>query len=275
MNKIRIIPVVLFKNGMIVQSKKFEMHQRVGIPAPILDRLCSWNVDEVIFLNISNNQKLDFSRDDLNFKNIDNFQNIIKHISKHAFMPLTVGGGIKSINQINEYFKYGADKICINSEAVSNPNLIKKASEKYGSQSIVISIDVKKIKNNYIVFSENGKTNTNIEISEHIKNINNIGAGEILVNSIDRDGAGKGYDKILLNKILSLTKLPVIIMGGAGKFEHFYQIIKKSNVKAVAAANIFLYSENSYHKLNKYLYSKKMNVRTPIISCLKNKKSTL
>lgn len=275
MNKIRIIPVVLFLNGMIVQSKMFKIHHRVGIPSTVLSRFSTWNADEVIFINISNEKSLDFTRDDLNFKNINNFENVLKYISMHAFMPLTVGGGITNIGQINRYFKYGADKVCINSSAVSNPCLIINAAKKYGSQSIVISIDVKKIKNNYIVFINNGKTNTNIEISEHIKNINEMGAGELLINSMDRDGIGNGFDNKLLKKVMKLTKLPIIIMGGAGKFKHFYEIIKKTNIKAVAAANIFLYTENSYHKLNKYLYSKNINVRNPLISNLKNNKFNL
>ena len=269
--KIRIIPVIFLKNGRLVQSRKFKYHQVVGSPQEILNRFSSWNADEVIIIDISRNKE-DLIRSDVNYILSNNFKEMINEVSKHAFMPLTVGGGIRSLNQAEDYLRAGADKICVNSMAIFNLQELEKIIKKYGSQFVVVSIDVKKIDNNYFVYSDFGKKNTKIDVIKHIKNITAIGAGEILLNSIDQDGEGQGLDLDLISLTINKTNLPIIPLGGIGKWQHFEEAIKRFPLTAVAAANIFNHSENSYYNAITYLYKKKCDVRKPKLSTLVIKK---
>lgn len=270
--KIRVIPVIFLKNGRLVQSKNFTFHQVVGNPEVIMDRFCSWNTDEVILIDISRNRD-NYLRQDTNFKLKSNFLDIISIVSRHSFMPLTVGGGIRSIEDAKKYLEAGADKICLNYLSIFNQNELIKIIEKFGSQFVVVSIDVKKINNKYYVFSEYGKNNTDITLNDHIKKITDIGAGEILLNNIDRDGLGNGYDIDLLSEISCKTNLPIIPLGGIGNWDHFHQAIKKVNLNAVAAGNIFNHTENSYYNAISYLNNKNANVRRPKFSKLIFKKN--
>ena len=248
-----------------MQSKLFKQHKVVGDPYKIIDRLSSWNADEVIYLNIRP-ELSNMNRQDKNIKYENDFDKIIEFVGKKAFMPLTVGGGIRNLSDVDKYFKMGADKISINSEIVNNPGLIYECSKIYGSQSIIASIDIKiDSENVYSPYVNNGKKKVMFKLSDYIKKIEDLGAGELLINNIDRDGMGNGYDLKLLELIKKNTKLPIIFAGGVGKFDDFIIGIE-NNLNAIAAGNIFHYTENSYYQAIKFLYENKCNTRPPILS---------
>lgn len=263
--KNRLVTIIYFKNGNIVQSKLFKQHKIVGDPYIIIDRLSSWNADEVIYLNIRP-ELSNINRQDKNIKYSSKFDEVIKFVGKKAFMPLTVGGGIRELCDVEKYFKMGADKISINSCIVNNPDLIYECSKIYGSQSIVASVDIKKdMNNNFQPYIGAGKEMVKDNLREYIKKIENLGAGELLINNIDRDGMANGYDIDLIHLVQKLTKLPIIFAGGVGKFQDFYEGIE-NNLTAVAAGNIFHYTENSYFEAINYLYKKKCNTRPPTLN---------
>ncbi len=263
MKKKRLIPILLLQNGNLVQSKGFNSYQNLGNPIHAVKRLSQWGSDELIYLDISRNDKYDIERDDLNYKNTSDFLSIIKEVSKVTFMPITIGGKIKNLKDVEKRLKIGADKVSVNTAALKNPKLINMIANEFGSQCLVISIDVKLIKNQYRIFSEGGTKLSNYSLTEWIDIITKNGAGEILINSIDRDGSKKGYDISLLKLVQKRSKIPVIACGGVGKWKHFYDGFKKTNVDAVAAANIFHYSDQSVYLSKKFLFEKKINIRKP------------
>lgn len=265
--KNRLVVIIFFKNGNVVQSKLFKQHKIVGDPYIIIDRLSTWNADEVIYLNIRPDL-LNSNRQDKKIKYQNDFDKIIEFVGKKAFMPLTVGGGIKSLADVEKYFDLGADKISLNSEIINNPQLVYECSKTYGSQSIVASIDVKiDNENKYSVFINHGTKKVTEKLSDYIKKIEDLGAGEILINNIDRDGMGTGYDLNLLKLIQKTSRLPLIFAGGVGNFDHLLEGIK-NNLNSVAAGNIFHYTENSYFEAIKFLYDNNCNTRPPVINYL-------
>ncbi len=261
MNKTRIIPVILLKNGRIVQSKNFNRHQVLGTPTVIVGRLTNWFADELIFLDISRQKNYDLNRDDLNFKNSNNIISILKDISKKCFMPLNIGGGIKNIKDIENRLFAGADKVTINSQALLNKGFIKEAVKEFGSQCIVASLDSKKIsKNKWTTFINCGTEEFGDTI-RNVKTLEDLGIGELLINSIDKDGKAQGMDNELNMLVVNSVKIPVVCMGGVGKWSDFAECIDVCNPSGVAAANIFQYSENSVYKAHKYLFENNYNVR--------------
>jgi cyclase len=263
MLKQRIIPVILLRNGVIVQSRLFKRYQSLGSPTAAVKRLSSWNSDELIYLDISSTNVYNLGRDDLNYPDFSSIEDIIKLIAKTNFIPLTFGGKIRNVNDIRNRLKNGADKITLNTAAIENPELINICAKEFGKQCIVISIDAKKTENNSYKVYKGGKIETNISPFELAKNAENYGAGEILINSIDNDGAGNGFDLDLIQKMINSVNIPVIALGGAGKWEHFEEVLK-TGVSAVAAANIFQHSENSVYNLKKHLFDNGFNVREPL-----------
>lgn len=261
MLKKRIIPVVLLKNGMIVQSKSFKKYQVIGSPTASVERLSSWASDELIYLDISNEPEYDFRRDDTNHPDFQGIEDIFKLVSERCFMPLTLGGGIRCIKDAENRIRLGADKIAINTMAIAEPLFVRKCAEQFGSQCVVISVDVKKEENGRYMVYQKGRIKTDINVIDHVRNVEKLGAGEILLNSVDLDGTGTGFDIELIKTVSENTKIPVIAMGGAGKWEHFAEVFEKTKIEAVAAANIFHYSENSVFHLKKYLFEKGFNVR--------------
>jgi cyclase len=273
--KNRLVAIILFKNGNVVQSKLFKQHKIVGDPYVIVDRLSSWNADEVIYLNIRPNE-MNITRQDKNLKYKNSFDNIIEEVSKRAFMPLTVGGGIKTIKDAKKYFEMGADKISINSQIYYDPKLILECAKVFGSQSIVASIDINLIDSNskkkiYSIFVDGGKKQVPINLRNYLKKIEDIGAGEILLNAIHKDGTLSGFDLDLIDMVKNYTKLPIIVSGGAGSWDDFY-ICAKHNVDAIAASNIFHFFENSYYEAMQHLNNKGCNFRPPMMSKLTKSK---
>jgi cyclase len=262
MLKNRLIPVVLLKNGAVVQSKRFSRYQRVGNPFTIVERLSAWAADELIYLDITREGSHDLGRDDLNCPNDRHVLNILKDVAKRCFMPLTFGGGIRTVEDAVDRIGNGADKICINSQALNDPAFIEACSRRLGSQCIVVSIDARNGRDGeWEACIQGGALPSGHSVVEWAMEAERRGAGEILLNSIDRDGSGKGYDIPLIRAVADRVGIPVIAVGGVGEWAHFAEGLREGHASAVAAANIFHYTENSVYAAKRYLYDSGLNVR--------------
>ena len=268
MKKNRLIPVLLLKNGWLVLSRRFQQHQNLGNPITAVKRLSEWASDELIYLDISRDETYDLRRDDLAHPNRHSFLEIIEDVSKVTFMPITVGGRIHTLADIERRLAVGADKIAVNTHAVEAPAFIREAAHEFGAQCIVVSIDVKIADGRYEVMSHCGKTPTGLDPVDWARRCEEEGAGEILLNSIDRDGAKTGYDIELLDAVSSAVRIPVIACGGVGDWPHLGEALDKTAVDAVAAANIFNYMDQSVYLAKKYLHSHQYNVRPPDLALL-------
>ena len=261
MKKKRLIPVLLLKNGWLVQSKEFKRHQNLGNPIWAVKRLSEWASDEMIYLDISKDDQYDMRRDDLAGPNRQTFLEIIQDVAKMSFMPIAVGGKIRTLEDIRTRLFLGADKVVVNTQPLLDRSFIGAAAREFGSQCIVLSVDVKKTAQGYRVMSHGATKETSYEPAEWTKIAENEGAGEILLNSVDRDGMRTGYDLGLLEEVASKARIPVIACGGAGEWEHFSEAFEKTSVDAVAAANIFHYVDQSVYLAKKFLYERRCPVR--------------
>ncbi len=263
MKKKRLIPVLLLKNGFLVQSKEFNRYQNLGNPATAVKRISDWTSDELVYLDISRDDVYDMRRDDIKHPNRTNILEIIRDISQVCHVPITIGGKIRTIEDIRMRLRSGADKIAINTKALDDVNFITQAAKEFGSQCIVVSIDVKFIDGKHVVMRDGGKVSTGLDPVEWAKKVEAAGAGEILLNSVNRDGMRQGYDIELLKKVSEAIKIPVIALGGVGEWSHFKEALDQTNVDAVAAANIFHYVDQSVYLARKYLVEHCCNVRKP------------
>lgn len=263
MKKKRLIPVILLKNGWVVQSKSFRYYQNLGNPTQIVKRLSEWASDEIIYLDITRDEKYDLRRDDLAGPNRADIFQILTDVSKMCFMPVTVGGNIRSLKDIEKRLSLGADKVCVNTEPLRNKAFIKNAAKEFGSQCIVVSIDAKKIDGVQTVFADGGRERTPHAAEDWAAIAEAEGAGEILLNSIDRDGMKTGYDLELVGSVAKRVKIPVIACGGVGEWAHFAEVFQKTRADAAAAANIFHYRDQSVYLAKKYLYDQRCSVRSP------------
>lgn len=261
MLKTRLIPVLYIKNGLIVRSENFSYHQNIGNVINEAHRYNEWNVDELIYIDISRTNDYDSRRDDHKVKSVSNISEIIQSISKVCFMPLTFGGGIRTVNDVDIRIKNGADKITLNKGALDNPILIREVATKYGSQCVVVSIDYKLIDNIPIVFTDFGSVNTSTNIFDWINEVESLGAGEIFINSIDRDGKANGYDIETIGTVVERTKVPVIACGGAADEYDFVDLAQATKVSGIAAGNMFHFTELSYPRSKKVLLNNNINVR--------------
>jgi cyclase len=227
----RIIPVLLIKDGGLVKSINFKNFTYIGDPINAVKIFNEKEVDEIVILDI------DATRE----KRSPNF-NLIKEIASEAFMPLAYGGGITNINEVKEVLFLGVEKIIFNKSALINENLIVETATRFGSSSTVVSIDVKaNIFNKQYVYSDNGKRNTKMNVVEYAKKIEKLGAGEIFLNSIDRDGTYKGYDIDLIKKVSSSVDIPVVACGGAKDEDDLVRAINEGGASASAAGSLFVY----------------------------------
>ncbi|MDO8530050.1 MAG: imidazole glycerol phosphate synthase cyclase subunit [bacterium] len=251
MLKKRIVATLIIKNGMVVQSIGFRTYLPVGDPRVSVEFLSAFGIDEIIILDIDatrQNRKLNFA--------------LITEISKRIFVPLTVGGGIKTLEDMRKLLHCGADKIAINAAAIKNPHIIKEAALVFGNQCIVVSLDVKANKGGeYEIFSDSGNISTGLEPVSFARKVEQLGAGEILINSIDRDGSKSGYDVPLIKSITAAVKIPVIACGGVGLPNHFLEGFEKGEASASAAGNFFHFTEHSPILVKSYLAQKKVDVR--------------
>lgn len=263
MLKKRLIPCLFLKNGFLVRSESFEHHQLLGNAIHQVERFNTWNVDELIYVDITDNDEYDTRRDDTKIKSVDNILEILETVSKSCFMPLTFGGRIRTVQDIADRIERGADKITINTQALSHPDFITSAARKFGSQAIVVSIDAKKnADGTYEVFKNHGREATGLSPSVWAKEAASKGAGEIFLNSIDRDGTGEGYDIELIRSVAEAVDIPVIACGGIGNFRQFAAGITTGKADAVAAGNIFHFTELSAKEARKHLIKAGIDVRT-------------
>jgi cyclase len=261
MLKTRLIPALFLKNGLIVRSERFSYHQFLGNVVEETRRYSEWNVDELIYIDISREDYYDLRRDDLKVKSKDNIHDLIEQISKVSFMPLTFGGRIRTIDDIKSRLKKGADKICINTQAFLRPDFIQESAEIFGSQCIVVSIDYRIFNAEPIVFIKNGQMATEVDLIDWAVEVERRGAGEIFLNSIDRDGTAEGYDLDTIGAVADAVSIPVVACGGAGDFFDFVELAAQTDVSAIAAGNIFHFTERSYPRAKAYLKKNGINVR--------------
>lgn len=227
----RIIPCLLLHKGGLYKTEKFKKPNYLGDPINAIKIFNEKEVDELIFLDI-----------DVSVENKEPNYNLIDAIASECFMPLCYGGGVKTIEQMRKIYSLGVEKISLSSQAILNPNLIKEAALLFGSQSIVLTLDIKKdIWGKNKIFIKNGKKNTKIDPLDFIKKIQNLGAGELVINSIDNDGSMKGYDELFLANARQNTNLPIIALGGCGSLEHIESLFKNTGINAAACGSFFVY----------------------------------
>lgn len=264
MLKKRLIPCLLLQNGQLVKSINFKNYQIIGNPKTAVEYFNAWSVDELIFLDITKQGNYsDLIRKDYNYKFLDSFVGFLREISKVCFVPLSAGGGIKNINQVDDLFRNGADKVVINSEAFKRPDFITEISAKYGNQAVIVSMDVKKnnLSNIHEVFIDCGHAGTGTSPIEWAIKAEEKGAGEIFLTSIDKDGSLQGYDLELVKMVTDSVSIPVIACGGVGKWQDLVDGIKVGGASAVSAANIFHFTEQSTRFAKKYMYEAGVDVR--------------
>ena len=250
MLKNRIIPCLDVKNGRVVKGINFVDLKDAGDPVEQAKIYSDGGADEICFLDITASNE-----------NRDTIYEVVKRTSKKCFVPLTVGGGVRSIEDINKLLNCGADKVSINTAAVKNSKVVLESSKKFGSQCIVVAIDAKKNGKNWEVFTHGGRNRTGIDALEYANKMEECGAGELLVTSMDRDGTQIGYDIELMSKISSKINIPVIASGGVGNLDHLVEGIKLGKASAVLAASIFHYGNHSIKEAKEYLDSKGIPVR--------------
>lgn len=261
MLKTRLIPCLLLQNGLLVRSEEFSFHQVIGNPLNQVERFNAWAVDELIYLDITREGELDMRRDDHKVKGAGSLLATIEAISRICFMPLTFGGGIRGIEEMRARFAHGADKVTINTAAVETPQLITEASRIFGSQAIIVSIDVRRRgSDGWEVCTRWGKQATGLDAVEWAREAERLGAGEIFLNSIDEDGVAAGYDLPLIEAVSAATRIPVIACGGVGKFSDLIEGVR-AGASAVSAANIFHFSEHSTQRAKKVLADAGVDVR--------------
>lgn len=265
----RIIPCLDVAQGRVVKGTKFLNLRDAGDPVEVAKRYDKEGADEIIFLDIT-----------ASYQKRKTIIDVIKKTAENVFMPLTVGGGIRNLDDIRELLKAGADKISINTAAVENPEFISTAAKKFGSQCVVVAIDAKRVQSSefrvqrknyelrttnyelkWEVYTYGGRKPTNIDAVKWAKKVEKLGAGEILLTSMDKDGTKNGYDIELTRAISEAVKIPVIASGGAGTAEHFYEAFTNAKADAALAASLFHYKELSIKKLKNYLSKKGVEIR--------------
>ena len=250
MLKIRIIPCLDVKDGRVVKGINFIDLIDAGDPVEQASIYSNVGADEICFLDIS-----------ASLEKRKTMINIVTKTSEKVFIPLTVGGGISSTDDIRLLLKAGADKVSINTAAILNKKLIKESSDKFGNQCIVVAVDAKKHNNDWLVYSHGGTKNTEINALLWLEKLEKLGAGEILLTSMDRDGTKSGFDLDLLKKATESLNIPVIASGGAGNLKHFEEGVSKGGASALLAASIFHFAEFSIKDVKKYLDNNNISVR--------------
>ena len=250
MLKKRIIPCLDVKDGRVVKGINFLDLVDAGDPVQQAKFYSENGADEICFLDIG-----------ASLENRDTILKMVEKTAEEVFIPLTVGGGVRSIENIQNLLKAGADKVSINSAAIKDPDIIKKSSKYFGSQCIVVAVDVKKDDDSWKVHSHGGTQNTNIDALEWLLKVEDLGAGEILLTSMDKDGTKSGFDLEILSLANDVLNIPVIASGGVGSIEHFYEGVKIGKADALLAASVFHFNEFSIMDVKNYLKEKNIEVR--------------
>ena len=229
----RIIPCLDVRNGKVVKGVNFEGIKDVGDPVLSAEEYNKQGADEIVFYDIT-----------ASFEGRGVFLDVVRETAKKVFVPLTVGGGIKTVDDIREALRAGADKVSVNSQAVQNPQLIKDGADIFGSQCICVGIDAKRISDKkWTVFINGGRVDMKLDLIDWVKQIEQLGAGEICLNSIDADGTKAGFDIPMLDAVCSAVNIPVIASGGAGKIDDFSEVFEKTGATAALAASLFHFKE--------------------------------
>ena len=246
----RIIPCLDVNDGRVVKGINFVELKDAGDPVEIAKKYNEEGADELTFLDItasSDNRGLLF--------------NIIEKVAKQIFIPLTVGGGVRSCEDIRNLLNSGADKVGINTSAILNPELVAESTSRFGSQAIVVAIDAKKVGNHWEVFTHGGRNATGINAVAWAQKMAELGAGELLITSMDRDGTKKGFDNILMKLISDVVEVPIIASGGVGTLQHLVDGVEDGGADAVLAASIFHYGEFTIQEAKKYMVDNNIEVR--------------
>lgn len=246
----RIIPCLDVRDGRVVKGTNFLGLRDVDDPVSLASFYSESGADELVFYDITasaEGRRL--------------FTDVLKRVAENVFIPLTVGGGINSLDDFDRVLKCGADKVSVNSGAIGNPALISQAAEKYGNQCVVLSMDVKRVNGKFTVFSKGGREQTELDAVEWAKFGQENGAGEIVVNSIDTDGVKQGFDIEMLRAINSVVSVPVVASGGAGNIQHFIDLFKSVDVDAGLGASVFHFKEIDIKDLKKQLKNANIEVR--------------
>ena len=246
----RIIPCLDVNNARVVKGVNFVNLIDAGDPVEIAKAYNKAGADELVFLDITASSD-----------NRGTVIDMVKKVAKEVFIPFTVGGGIRTVENFREILNAGADKVSVNSSAIKNPALISEAAKKFGSQCVVCAIDAKKSGDKWEVFLNGGRVNTGLDAVEWAKEAARLGAGEILLTSMDADGTKAGYDIALTKAVSESVDIPVIASGGAGKLEHFYEAFSEGHADAVLAASLFHFNEIKISELKDYLKTKEISVR--------------
>ena len=246
----RIIPCLDVKDGRVVKGVKFVDLKDAGDPAEIAYFYDKEGADEIVFLDIT-----------ASHEERPIFIDVVNRTAKDVFMPLTVGGGIGSLKTIEALLKAGADKVSINTMAIKNPDFVCQAAKRFGTQCIVIAIDAKKIGTTWEVYTHGGRRPTGKNVVAWAKEVAGLGAGEILLTSMDCDGTKDGYDIELTRSVSEAVSIPIIASGGAGKLEHLYEALTKGKADAVLAASIFHFKEYTIKQAKEFLKEKGVEVR--------------
>ena len=246
----RIIPCLDVTNGRVVKGVNFVDLQDAGDPVEIAKNYNEQGADELTFLDITASSD-----------NRDLILDIIESVAKQIFIPLTVGGGVRSVNDIRRLLNAGADKVSINTSAILNPELVREASNRFGSQCIVVAIDAKKVDDHWEIFTHGGRNKTGIDAIEWAKKMVDYGAGELLITSMDRDGTKSGFDLELTQLISDSVEVPIIASGGVGNLSHLVDGVKFGKADAVLAASIFHFGEFSIRDAKDYMKKNDVEVR--------------
>lgn len=264
MLKPRLIPILFLKDGFLVRSESFRIHQNLGNPVAQVERYNSWDIDELIYIDISEDDSYSAKRTDMGSMTTEpaDVYELVSIVASRCFMPLTFGGRIRSLEEIRMRLSLGADKITLNTIAVDDPDFVTAASHRFGSQAIVVSIDVTRHNNGlYEVFTGRGRRATGLTPEAWAQEVERRGAGEILLNSIDRDGKAEGYDIDLVRSVVQATGIPIIACGGAGNYSDFGKVIVEAGAAAAAAGNIFHFKELAYPMAKRQLKLGGLNFR--------------
>ncbi len=246
----RIIPCLDVEDGRVVKGTGFKEIQDAGDPLELSKEYYSQGADEMTFLDIG-----------ATYKSKQTLLNVVEKIAKVVFIPLTVGGGIRSCEDIRQALLAGADKVSICSAAIKNPELLKEAASIFGSQCIVLSVDAKRVGDSWNCFVAGGRVDTGLDVFSWVKQAIDLGAGEILLNSIDADGTNQGYDLELTQRVSKISSVPVIASGGAGKLEHFVEGVNIGNADALLLASLLHYKKLTIPQIKNYLTEQGLNIR--------------
>ena len=246
----RIIPCLDVKNGKVVKGINFENLRDIGSPSELAEEYERQGADEITFLDIT-----------ASLESRQTMLDVVSETAKRLFIPLTVGGGIRTYSDMRDALNAGADKVSVNSAAVSNPEMITECSEGFGSQCVVVAIDAKRTDGGWKVATHGGTRLTDLDAVEWAQRVQDLGAGEILLTSMDADGVKTGYDIPLTAAVADAVSIPVIASGGCGSKEHIYEVFSQTNASAALAASIFHYRECTVGDVKQYLRDRGINVR--------------